>query len=118
MGTMAEVFNGDADDDWACIDERQVRAIRHGSLVATVTLEGDLARLEIPDAMRLANRQHQADFMPHEFGFGPQPMDWLQRKEPYVIEIPLPENIPGLSAPKREVPREQRLGQVKTRRML
>jgi hypothetical protein len=118
MGTMAEVFNGDVNDDWACIDESNVRAVKNGALVATVTFQGDIATLEIPDAMRLANLQHRPDFQPHEYGFGPQPMDWLKRKEPYVIDVPLPEHIPGLLAPQRDVPREQRIGAVGVRRML
>lgn len=118
MGTMAELFNGDNDDDWACVDASRVRAIRHGNLVATVEFEDDMARLEIPEARNLANRKHQFDFHPHEFGFGPQPMDWLQRREPYVIQVPVPESIPGLYRPKQATPRDQATGKPEVRRML
>lgn len=118
MGTMAERFNGDADDDWACIDESAVRAIRNQQLVALVELSGETARVEIPNARRLANRKHANDFNPAEVGFGPQALNWRQDREPYVFTVPIPESIPGLHAPQKPVPREMLAGKINVRRML
>lgn len=118
MGTMGERFNGDADDDWAVIDESEIKALRYGRLVAIVTLRGDTAILAIPEERRLAIPKHQADFNAREFGFMPRKMNWRKEREPYLITLPIPDSIPGLFAPKRPVPAELRVNKVHVRRRL
>lgn len=106
MGTMAEKFIGDRDNDWAAIDQSEIRALKNGKLVAVVELHNDeRATLVIPDARLLANRKHQYDFKPREYGFGPQPMNWRKEKEPYQVSVEIPQDIPGLL--KRQKPQRR-----------
>lgn len=107
MGTMAEVFRGDRDEEWAVVDEWEIRAIKHGQLAAVVYFEKPgQARIAILDPRRLAKPKHGSAFNPQEFGFQPRVMNWRQECEPYQIIEPIPEVIPGLEAP--EKPRRRR----------
>jgi hypothetical protein len=95
MGTMAEKFHGDDDDDWAVKDISEIKALKHGELVATVVL-GKQATLSIPDPRRLANLQHRGDFNPAEYGFKKRQMNWRKEMDDYVITEAIPDSIPGL----------------------
>lgn len=116
MGTMAEKFHGDRDEDWAVVDESEIRALKHGTLVATVTFCPKGATLSIPDPKLLANRKHRYDFNPGEFGFHHRMMNYRKEVEPYVILEPVPENIPGLHAAVRPQVRGLQHGKPNVRR--
>lgn len=99
MGTMAEKFHGDYDEEWAVIDVREIKALKHNELVATVTFGSNGATLSIPEPSRLAQRKHRSEFRPKDFGFQQRAMNWRKEMEPYLIVEAVPDSIPGLHAP-------------------
>lgn len=116
MGTMAVMFNGDADSEWIVVNQAVVRATKRGQLVAEVELYADRAVVTIPAAENLAEPKHWRDFNPRDFGFGPQALNWRLEPEPYVFQMPIPEDIPGLYARHRPPLREHQRQQVTVRR--
>lgn len=116
MGTMAHKFHGDRDEDWAVVDVSEIRALKHGDLVATVTFGGEGATLAIPDPRLLATRKHRSDFNPIDFGFHPRVMNWRKEMEPYVIVAPVPDNVHGLHLPVHHRQRALQHGKVNVRR--
>jgi hypothetical protein len=118
MGTMAEKFHGDRDEDWAVIDISEIKALKHGELVAILELTREHALVSIPEPERLANRAHRYEFNPKDFGFMPRKMNWRKEMEPYLLTISIPENIPGLMAPVQPIRKAAVVGPPRAKRSL
>lgn len=113
MGTMAEKFHGDYDEEWAVIDVREIKALKHGELVAVVSFGSKGATLSIPEPRRLANLQHRGDFNPAEYGFKKRQMNWRKEMDDYVITEAVPDSIPGLHTAVRPAKRGLKHGKPK-----
>ena len=118
LGTLAEKFNSDNPDEWAVVDDRELRAIKHGRVVAEVVLETSQALVSIEKPEGLVRMKHWSDFDPAAHGFGPQKYNWMKEPLPYRITVQIPDDLQGLNAPMRRVPRQPSARKFNVKRSL
>jgi len=109
LGNLGERFLGDNPEDWAVVDEGEVKCLKYGKHVADVYFYGtDRLTIEIvvPDLYMLVRQQHIRDFQPQDYGMAVQTAHDIfgYKIDPDIrAEWELPDDIP-LDGPRRYTP--------------
>jgi hypothetical protein len=106
LGNQAEHFDGENPNDWAVVNESEIRCLKNGKFVADIFIEGETIEIIIPDNFMIIRAEHLGEYDPRLHGIETKiSRDFKGDKDPdLTVQWTQPEQPVLLTGPRQFMP--------------